>query len=411
MSRPATASPSEISLRRRPPPPAQPPIRLASTNPVVHYKFKSSAEVRPRPISPDLPRSPMISHRPRPVSPYLPSQEHRIVFSTPDVSVGQLKAAILAEQRMQTGGWTAKQRRLNRFSLELSHAQTGATYADDSTPVPSHTAVVVRRVPAHDREPIHSARDAPPEMDKENQASAPAAAQMPASVSKDVRLGRALRFAVLDCPKPLVGRVIGRGGENVHVLEYRSGTKIQIDQRVPPGAPCRVRITGPPEKVAACAQMVEAVMTGTTVAAAVMGVLGGTAGGGMSPAGAEHEAAPTATPPQDPAGLKMQRLVEHVQAKGLEQVVAERLPPLQPGEPRPPRPAAATASMRPLTARTKISAPPPRSVSSSVVVEACAVGSANGTSDIECPPAKKRAIERSVSTIDESIYGAYWDRF
>uniref|UniRef100_A0A7S2AZB9 WW domain-containing protein n=1 Tax=Octactis speculum TaxID=3111310 RepID=A0A7S2AZB9_9STRA len=53
----------------------------------------------------------------------------------------------------------------------------------------------------------------------------------------------------IDCPKNLVGRVIGRGGETINDLQARSGARIQIDQNVPEGAPCKVTINGTPQTV------------------------------------------------------------------------------------------------------------------------------------------------------------------
>ena len=34
----------------------------------------------------------------------------------------------------------------------------------------------------------------------------------------------------VDCPKPIVGRIIGKGGETINQLQQRSGTKMQVDQ-------------------------------------------------------------------------------------------------------------------------------------------------------------------------------------
>lgn len=64
----------------------------------------------------------------------------------------------------------------------------------------------------------------------------------------------------LDCPKSLVGRVIGRGGSTINDLQNKSGTRIQIEQNVPEGTPCKVCITGPPQAVQLGIQMVMAVM-------------------------------------------------------------------------------------------------------------------------------------------------------
>jgi far upstream element-binding protein len=99
---------------------------------------------------------------------------------------------------------------------------------------------------------------------------------------------------VVDCPKNLVGRVIGRGGETIQMLQAKTGARIQIDQNVPEvcplyclsgqsdwvvsprgvcarlpspplqGMPCRITVSaapgGPPGAVALGAQMVYDVM-------------------------------------------------------------------------------------------------------------------------------------------------------
>ncbi len=49
--------------------------------------------------------------------------------------------------------------------------------------------------------------------------------------------------AVVDCPKSMVGRVIGKGGETIKALQQYTGAMIQIDQSVDP---TRVTIAGAP---------------------------------------------------------------------------------------------------------------------------------------------------------------------
>ena len=66
--------------------------------------------------------------------------------------------------------------------------------------------------------------------------------------------------ATVDCSKSLVGRVIGRGGETINDLQTKSGTRIQIDQQVPDGQPCKITITGPPPNVQSAVAMVHEVM-------------------------------------------------------------------------------------------------------------------------------------------------------
>lgn len=64
----------------------------------------------------------------------------------------------------------------------------------------------------------------------------------------------------IDCPKDLVGRVIGRRGETINDLQARTGTRIQIDQTVPDGQPCKVVVTGSAEAVAAAVPLIREVM-------------------------------------------------------------------------------------------------------------------------------------------------------
>ena len=64
--------------------------------------------------------------------------------------------------------------------------------------------------------------------------------------------------ATLECPKNLVGRVIGRGGETINELQNKSGTRIQIEQT---SDPCKVVITGSVQAVQIGVQMVTAVMS------------------------------------------------------------------------------------------------------------------------------------------------------
>jgi far upstream element-binding protein len=65
---------------------------------------------------------------------------------------------------------------------------------------------------------------------------------------------------VIDCPKQFVGRIIGRGGETINLLQSKSGARVQIEQNVPEGMPCKVNITGSPETVSYAIQMVQDVM-------------------------------------------------------------------------------------------------------------------------------------------------------
>lgn len=61
----------------------------------------------------------------------------------------------------------------------------------------------------------------------------------------------------LECAKMYVGRIIGRGGETINIIQGRTGARVQIEQNVPEGTPCKVNITGLPQCVAMAAQLVQ----------------------------------------------------------------------------------------------------------------------------------------------------------
>jgi len=71
--------------------------------------------------------------------------------------------------------------------------------------------------------------------------------------------GRTLTF---DCPRTLVGRVIGKGGETINELQRRSGARIQIEQRVPEGHPCVVEVQGDDVAVEEARRLIHEVMAG-----------------------------------------------------------------------------------------------------------------------------------------------------
>jgi len=48
----------------------------------------------------------------------------------------------------------------------------------------------------------------------------------------------------IECEKHLVGRIIGRGGETIKMLQANSGSHIKIDQNVPVGMPCKILVSG-----------------------------------------------------------------------------------------------------------------------------------------------------------------------
>jgi far upstream element-binding protein len=67
---------------------------------------------------------------------------------------------------------------------------------------------------------------------------------------------------VMECTKSVVGRIIGSRGETINQLQSKSGARIQINQTVPEGTPCKIEITGAPQSVALAAHLVQEVING-----------------------------------------------------------------------------------------------------------------------------------------------------
>lgn len=66
--------------------------------------------------------------------------------------------------------------------------------------------------------------------------------------------------AVVECPKSMVGRVIGKGGETIKALQQYTGAMIQIDQSTDP---TRVTIAGSPQALQLAVSMVNDIVKGT----------------------------------------------------------------------------------------------------------------------------------------------------
>nr|BBC28455.1 C1, subunit of the circadian RNA-binding protein CHLAMY1 [Yamagishiella unicocca] len=65
---------------------------------------------------------------------------------------------------------------------------------------------------------------------------------------------------VMECPKAMVGRIIGKGGETIKDLQKRFSVSIQIDQI---GTPCKVTITGPGQMIAAARRAIDDLVRST----------------------------------------------------------------------------------------------------------------------------------------------------
>lgn len=67
---------------------------------------------------------------------------------------------------------------------------------------------------------------------------------------------------VIEVSKMLVGKIIGKGGENIVSLQRKSGCRIVVDQQVPEGYPCRVNVTGVPYNVDLARKLIEEIQMG-----------------------------------------------------------------------------------------------------------------------------------------------------
>lgn len=76
----------------------------------------------------------------------------------------------------------------------------------------------------------------------------------------------------LDCPKSMVGRVIGKNGETIKALQTYTGALIQIDQTVDP---TKVTISGMKHNLDLAASMVTDIMKGTFKGFALLRTLPG----------------------------------------------------------------------------------------------------------------------------------------
>lgn len=86
---------------------------------------------------------------------------------------------------------------------------------------------------------------------------------------------------IVEVPKAVVGKIIGKGGETITSMQRRSGARMNVDQNVPAGAPNKVMISGPPQAVQMAMQLLNEIVP---VGGAGMGGAG-MMGGGMMSAG------------------------------------------------------------------------------------------------------------------------------
>ena len=90
------------------------------------------------------------------------------------------------------------------------------------------------------------------------------------------------QMTTMECPKQLVVRVIGKGGETINELQRRSGARIQIEQRVADGCPCIVEIQGDDSCVAEAVRLTTEVMSGRRLESTAPTIAGYGAYGGQA---------------------------------------------------------------------------------------------------------------------------------
>lgn len=67
---------------------------------------------------------------------------------------------------------------------------------------------------------------------------------------------------VVEVPKSTVGKIIGKGGETISMIQSKSGCIVKVDQNVPEGAPCRVSIHGTAHNIGIACQIVGEITSG-----------------------------------------------------------------------------------------------------------------------------------------------------
>jgi far upstream element-binding protein len=70
----------------------------------------------------------------------------------------------------------------------------------------------------------------------------------------------------MDVAKAVIGKIIGKGGETIHLIQKKSGCKVTVDQQVPEGYPCKVNMVGTAQTVAIAQHLVQEIMMGVPAA-------------------------------------------------------------------------------------------------------------------------------------------------
>ena len=102
----------------------------------------------------------------------------------------------------------------------------------------------------------------------------------PQGPSSTAAMAMAKQTAVVECPKSMVGRVIGKGGDTIKSLQQYTGAMIQIDQSTDP---TRVTIAGSPQSLQLAVSMVNDIVKGTFKGFAMLRQIAMTSSAGSAP--------------------------------------------------------------------------------------------------------------------------------
>ena len=70
-----------------------------------------------------------------------------------------------------------------------------------------------------------------------------------------------IQYQVMECARQYVGKLIGPAGSIIQLLQQKSGCRVQIDQNVPEGMPCKINMQGNPQTLSNAAQLIAEIIT------------------------------------------------------------------------------------------------------------------------------------------------------
>lgn len=70
----------------------------------------------------------------------------------------------------------------------------------------------------------------------------------------------------MDVQKAIVGKIIGKGGETIQLIQRKSSCRVRVEQDVPEGYPCKVTMVGLPHNIGLASSMVQEIIMGVHTA-------------------------------------------------------------------------------------------------------------------------------------------------